>query len=577
MRKRSISKWLQQYACYVTLCVVSIVYIATFLCVEKRSFWIVDNANKFIQLEAINQSKFSDFSIPWQGKVIDPDFKYNPIPMPFSIVKNGKLYSVYPPLFAAISVFFFRLFGFPGLYVLPLLCSIVGLVGLLKIIKLMNLGNMAQAIVIIIAGLCTPLWFYSVVFWEHSITLCLSLWGIYYCLRFLNSASYRYLIIGSLISTCAIYLREELILFCLILLGTLLIIQPKQRLKILPTFLVTSIVSIIPLLIFNWVTIGSPIGFRSASNLSMSAGIAEHITTRPLVFYHLFLKSSRSMLLSLLLSIPLILLFLVRPRLKERSFSFGFTSLNIFAFTVSIYYLFSHLFSNAPINQIFHSNSLFVVSPVLILALMRYRKDEKSTVNPQFGKLIWLTAIGFSLLFALVTPVVTSWGIHWGNRILLLVYPLLAIFCVKNIEDWIRLRNRRINWQTALCVVTLLTTMSIQFYSISVLQRKKALSYRQNQVISEYKGDVVITNVDWAPQELFTVFFSKKVFFVSAEERYYQLTQKLASKGHEEVLFVTSPLEKTRKLADKIVIDRKLNCFGLFFFIENISKKMDTK
>lgn len=570
-----IPKQWQHIVYYIAICAVTIVYVTTFLCVEKRGFWIVDNANKFIQLQAINKSNFSDFSLPWLGRSIDPDYQYNPMPPPFSVVRNNKLYSVYPPLFATISVLFYRLFSFPGLYLLPLLFSIFGLMGLLKIANIINLGKISQSLAFIIAGLCTPLWFYSIVYWEHSIALCLCIWSILYCLRFLYTASYKYLILGSLISTCAIYFREELFLFCFTLLGALLIIQHQHKLKTTSIFLTTITVNIVPLLFFNWITIGYPLGFRTTSNLSIGSGIIEYITTRPLVFYHLFLKSSQNMFLSLIIATPLIILFLLHPRLRKRLFSLGFTLLSIFAFVISIYYLYSHLSSNAPINQIYYSNSLFVVAPVLALALMRYKDREEKKIILRMENWIWIIAVGYSFLFTFVTPFVTSWGIHWGNRILLLIYPLLAVSCAKNIENWYRLSNRRINWQTIICVLALLTSIGIQFYSINILHRKKTFSYHLNQEIQDYKGDVIVTNVGWAPQAIFSVFFSKMIFYESTKERYYQLTEKLFSKGHNEILFVTHARKGTQHLADKRIVDKKLDCFGLYFFMMDLSNNKE--
>lgn len=183
---------LKKNAYCFSIALVTLVYIITFLCIEKRGFWIVDNANKFIQLQAINNSNFTDFSIPYPGSPIDPDYQYNPIPPPFSVVRDNRLYSVYSPLFAAISVVFYRLFSFTGLYLLPLLFSIFGLLGLLKIAKLLNFSKIAQNLTLIIAGFCTPLWFYSTVYWEHSIAVCLCIYGILYCLRFLYTKSYIY-------------------------------------------------------------------------------------------------------------------------------------------------------------------------------------------------------------------------------------------------------------------------------------------------------------------------------------------------------------------------------------------------
>src|SRR5437867_10596285 len=59
---------------------VGAIYVLTLCHIEKRGFWIADNANKFLQLQAIVASGYSRWSIPWPGKSVDPEFAYNPLP-----------------------------------------------------------------------------------------------------------------------------------------------------------------------------------------------------------------------------------------------------------------------------------------------------------------------------------------------------------------------------------------------------------------------------------------------------------------------------------------------------------------
>ena len=85
---------------FCSLFFVTVVYLLTLCVIEGRGFWITDNDNKFLQLKAIINSNYSEYSIPWPGKTVDPDFEYNPLPSPFSQVKNNKLFSIFSPVFA---------------------------------------------------------------------------------------------------------------------------------------------------------------------------------------------------------------------------------------------------------------------------------------------------------------------------------------------------------------------------------------------------------------------------------------------------------------------------------------------
>ena len=57
-----------------SLLAIAICYFAALCVLEKRGFWITDNANKFLQVQALANSRYTDFSIPWPGQIVDPDF-----------------------------------------------------------------------------------------------------------------------------------------------------------------------------------------------------------------------------------------------------------------------------------------------------------------------------------------------------------------------------------------------------------------------------------------------------------------------------------------------------------------------
>ena len=98
---------------------VALVYAATLALLPPGGLWIVDNGNKRIQVEALLASGFRDFSLPWRGGDLDPELAFNPLPNSFSVVREGRLYSVFSPLFPALSVLPFRWLGDAGLCLAP--------------------------------------------------------------------------------------------------------------------------------------------------------------------------------------------------------------------------------------------------------------------------------------------------------------------------------------------------------------------------------------------------------------------------------------------------------------------------
>src|SRR5262245_14428550 len=100
MRARSRGPLLLRAA---SVLLVALVLLATVAPLGKRAFWVIDNAAKFLQLEALVASGYRDSSIPWPGRDLDPEYRMNPMPPPFGVVEGGRLHSFYPPAFAAIS------------------------------------------------------------------------------------------------------------------------------------------------------------------------------------------------------------------------------------------------------------------------------------------------------------------------------------------------------------------------------------------------------------------------------------------------------------------------------------------
>jgi hypothetical protein len=160
---------------WISLILVAAAYLITLAMLERDAVWVADNGNKLIQLKGILRSGYRDYSIELRGSEIDPGLQYSPIQPPFGAIKEYRLYSIFSPVFATISTFPYRALGSWGLYVIPSLSTVIMLLGLVRILDLFGAGAAARVYAVIIAGLCTPVWFYSVVFWEHSPAGCLGI------------------------------------------------------------------------------------------------------------------------------------------------------------------------------------------------------------------------------------------------------------------------------------------------------------------------------------------------------------------------------------------------------------------
>ena len=547
------------------LILVTAAYLLTFFVIEKRSFWIIDNEIKFVQLQAISDSNYTDYSIAWPGAEVDPELAYQPMIFPFYSIQDGKIFASYSPVLPAVSAPLFKLFGYTGLYILPLICSVLMLVGLVKITEVMGIEILGRSITVLVAGLCTPIWFYSAVFWGHNIAVCLCIWGIYFYLRFIKQGFVKHLICGSVLLALSIYFRDELYIFCAVLAAATLFYVPGKRIKTVLVIIITMAVSIIPLWLFQWKAIGQPFGFHIGVHLFSFPGMSEHIVDRGRVLYTLFVRCSPKVWFSLILVAPFVLTFLVNPKLSKKVFVLAVPFYCLVAMASFFFVMRGYFTSDSPLAWMLQANSLFVVSPILMLAFMRYKNPEGNTTESSFVNLIWLLCIFYVVVYSLVTPYAATEGIHWGNRLLLILYPLFAILAAVNISRWLEISASKFGLAVAVVILAILASFAAQLYSVNILHKKKDFTYRLNREIQKRPESAIITDVWWVPLELYSVFYEKPIFRIRSQEQIEQLLKKLQEAGYKESLFATRTSHMRGAPAVVEVDDGDLNFFSLKF------------
>jgi hypothetical protein len=510
----------------VALIVVAVVLAVTVCLLPKDGFWIVDNANKFLQVRA--KLDHSRYDLPWPGAGVDPLYRFNPLPEPFSQVQDGKLYSIFSPVFAAVSSVFFSVFGFTGLYLLPLLGSLLLLAGVARLVR----DPLARTLAVVLTGLCTPVWFYSVTFWEHAVAVAFCVWALYLFRKFVETGSFRDLVIGSVLAALSIYFRDELYLFCAVLLGITVFHLKKDRLKSLLIAGASMAMTIVPLWLFQGHAIGKPFGFHVGAHLFSASGMAEHLEARPTVLYSLFAAAGPSIPVSLALALPFLVMFVVNPKFSGPTFVKAMPLLALVALVCGAFQLRGYFQDGSPIVWMLQSNSLFTAAPVLMLAFVRKKDGGEST------RFIWITALAYAVVYGLAAPLMGSTGIHWGNRFVLLLYPLLCVPAAVNTAEWLRAGGGK-KVTGLIVVLVMVATLAAQAYSIRLLYEKKRFSQRANQQVQRLSEETVITSIWWAPQELYSEFYGKSYYYFRSPQELDLLLDLLGRSGCERYVLVT--------------------------------------
>ncbi len=538
MRSRGAS-----FSAWGSVLFVAAAYVATLCVIETRGLWITDNAVRFVQLQAILDSGFTDYSLPWPGRAVDPEYRFSPLPPNVTRIRDGKLYASYPPAFATMSAVPYALFGMRGLYILPAASAILALVGLVQLAEVIALPRAARYLAVLIAGLCTPMWFYSAVFWESATAACLCVWAIVFCRRFLRDRSVADLVFAGASAAAGIWFRNELLLFCALLTLATMAAADRPRWRVVPFLLAGMLAALVPLWLFQWKAVGSPLGLHFGSNVPADRSLVHHMQGRWTLFYEYFFAAGYSQWISVAMTAPAVLLLATNPRLRGRAFAWavpacGLASVGLCA-AISVSYRRSELPGSWPLDV----NSLFGGSPLLIVAFLRPRDAEGEPAAPAL-RWLWRLLLAYAVLYAMTSPVIaTASCLHWGNRYLLPLYPLLSVLAAANLARWVETIPGHGRLRVGVAAMILLASALLQVLSLRILHGRQDFSYRLNRTLNAQEAPVIITGFWWLSQDAFTEFYRRPLFLARTLDDLNALTERLRSHGYREALIVTGPSE----------------------------------
>ena len=555
-------------AAIAAFAVVGAAYVLSFVLIPSNGFWINDNGCKFIQLQGMIRTGYKDFSIPWPGRDLDPSFSCNPLPQPFGHVVDGKLYGTYSPVFALISSVPYRVFGSIGLYVIPLLAGLLTLPGVWMLAGRLSSApsarQSAQPLAICIVGLATPIWFYSLTFWEHTPAACLTTWSVFFCVRHLESRSIGRLAAAAALSASAVYFRDELYLFGLAM-TVVLIVFGKQKGRNILVFATAFVLTLLPLWLFQWLALGHPLGHHFRTGSLLDATLAQHLAERWSVARLLLLNVDPIVWLSLVLALPFIVLLVLNPRLRSRTFDTAVPACAVFVSLAGSVIITRHLVTETPIWWLTGTNGLFAASPVLLLAFLRLKSEPgDASVGPpdefsvNSGRVIWCIVVTYIALYVLISPGAHSGGIHWGCRYLLPVFPLLGALAAKTVGEWWTSSNNTRKVGTITIALSMVFSVCLQVYSLTLLYHRKQFSAELNRVVAQRPEKTIVASgrLGWClPQELAHCFYDKQFFLPRTQHAADQLLTTLRNTGAEQVLGISSPPTPDAGRGDGILLD----------------------
>ena len=122
---------------FVLVAVVALVYGVLQLQLPHHAFWSNDGGEKLVQVRSLIDNGAGNPAIPYDRLGVEPrgSFEFAPFYPGHARIVDKKLLPIVPLYFPLLSSFFFRLWGHGGLYVVPLLATLLTLVLLLVLAR----------------------------------------------------------------------------------------------------------------------------------------------------------------------------------------------------------------------------------------------------------------------------------------------------------------------------------------------------------------------------------------------------------------------------------------------------------
>jgi hypothetical protein len=510
-------------------CVATVYVVLAFLVLPREAFFSSDEGLKLIQVQNFVRKGWSDLTLDYPGRGLDPDLRYVPINNPPALIREGRIYAVYPVVFPLLAAPLFRILGYAGLYVVPLVSGLLTLVITCWLARLTGGSGTSSTIVL---GLGSPLVFYSLVFWDHTLGTMLSTLAILLVVKSLGHARKAWLIAAGILVGLAIWVRSEMYVMALVM-PVVLFFLPGRRVVRTLSLCLGMLVALAPLWVFQFLVYGSFIG----PHVGHFVWLGEELpitADRVAILYHTLLEGNSSPALSFLyiMAFAASAMLFRSSRLRRRNLlivvNFGILALLTIPNVLEAS-------AGRPLG------GLITTAPFLVFAFTTLLNSSVRQAN----RLLLAIALGYAALVCVVTPV--DPGLQWGPRFLLPIFPPLAVVVTNNLRALQTAGNLRSERLLRACFVSMVAlSVVVQAAGLMTLHIIKARDRDLIQQVGQLDAVHILSDEYGFAQYVAPLFYEKQFFYVRDQEEYQQLTEALVNQGISRYAFVTYPVPDRR-------------------------------
>lgn len=514
------------------LLLAAILAVGAWFSLRDLAFFSSDTGLRYLQARTIQEYGWRQIPVPYAGLPYDPGLRFVPYYYAYTPYGDHLLLAI-SPFFPVAVAGLLTLFGRPGLVILPVLGAVAAAAGVAGLGRLAGLNDWRR--LFWGAVMATPLVFYSMTLWDHTVGVALSTAAVYFAARSLQGPLWLWPFGAGLLIALAVAQRADILPLTAALGVALAVVsRPRWRQPIL--YAAGGLAGLLATAPFNQIWVGHPLGIVIAApylGYNAAAYNPADIYARP-PFTHVIAATRLlldvrsgdmiSLTAALLLVAGSILLTLVLrlPALRRASL------LYLSALLVMMGTFLGMLLAVEP-----PVIGLFSTFPLLGLSLA-YVDHEKGRAH-----IYQLVFIATWLFVALTLAVLDhDGGYQWGSRYLLGAVPLMYFLALYAYRAY----RRRLPPETGRALghvfaVLLLLSLVVQATGIAVLQFRKVGESRRVARIASLPADVILTDDLFLASHM--VSLEDKVFlFAGHEAEILLLAQRLARQGVDRFAFI---------------------------------------
>jgi hypothetical protein len=523
--------------------------VLAFAVLEPRAFFAHDSGVKYLQAHSLVTSHWRSMAVAAPGDRIDTARR-------FSFLGGNQFnrrtpeapfYGLYSALFTVPVSLMLALFGVRGLYIVPILATTATMILAYRLAA--RTAGRAAWLAPLLVGACSPMLFYGVDLWEHTLAALLIAVAVLAVAVGTPTGDRRCFALAGFSLGATITLREETMAMLPAGLVAIAWVPHGRRLGALAAAGFGVLMGATPLMLLKWSQIGMPVRNPVLRLMGILPGLPRPSEPPGLNVLEMLIPSSTIAVTTLA---ALVAVRGILPRIPPtwRPVLFGVLAAGSVvwaladALTLVLYW--------------WHPNPLIAAFPAaLALLLIAPRQGQGDPARREIGQLLAIAALFATAVCAADQITRTSaGGAGWGPRYLMPVYPMLATavaFAVARRREWAAMVGRS-------DAIVLLTVAALAGCSLLVqLQGLRDLRNAKEQYERLVRAteavapqELIVTSVPWLGTITAAVATERPILLVNHPNT-GTLDELLAALDEWQVdrLTFVSITEQERPLADR--------------------------